>query len=233
MVNLGIDAEKGRTELKHAITKMDCYLLRNRLRHVMQVDPHADKEGKYLIRSVYFDNLDNKVLIEKKEGSYERDKFRVRMYNQNTSYMNLEKKSKRNNLTFKSKCHITTEEYERIRHDDIAWMENDSRELIQELYVQMKLLHLKPITVVDYEREVYVYEHGNVRVTFDSHIRTSIRNNDLLNLNLNMAEALDPNIVVLEVKYDEFMPDVIKYLLQLFNRRKETFSKYQLSRMYL
>ena len=104
---------------------------------------------------------------------------------------------------------------------------------MQELYVQMKLLHLKPITVVDYEREVYVYEHGNVRVTFDSHIRTSIRNNDLLNLNLNMAEALDPNIVVLEVKYDEFMPDVIKYLLQLFNRRKETFSKYQLSRMYL
>jgi len=145
--SLGISSEKGRRELKHAITKIDCHLLRNNLKHVMTSDPHTNAEGKYLIRSVYFDNFDNKVLQQKKEGNYERDKFRVRLYNYNTDYMNLEKKSKRNTLTFKEKCRITAEEYERIRFGDIAWMENDNRALMQELYVQMKLLQLKPVTM--------------------------------------------------------------------------------------
>ncbi|WP_042352414.1 polyphosphate polymerase domain-containing protein [Bacillus massiliigorillae] len=232
MKNLGINVEKGRSELKHAITKADCYLLRNKLRTVMKTDPHANQDGKYVIRSVYFDNFDNKVLIQKKEGMYERDKYRVRLYDYKTDYMNLEKKSKRNNLTFKEKCRITAEEYEQIRRGDLEWMENDGRSLIQELYVQMKLLQLKPVTIVDYEREVFIYGPGNVRVTFDSHIRTSMRNNDVLNSDVNMVETLDPNIVILEVKYDEFLPDIIKLLLQVNDRRKETYSKYQISRMY-
>lgn len=230
--SLGINAEKGRSELKHAITKIDCHLLRNNLKHIMTVDPHTNADGKYLIRSVYFDNFDNKIMTEKKEGGYNRDKYRVRLYNYNCHYMNLEKKSKRNNLTFKEKCRITAEEYERIRYGDIKWMENDSRELMQELYLQMNRLQLKPVTVIDYEREVFIYEHGNVRVTFDGNIKTSLRNNDVLNPNIPMVTTLDPNIVVLEVKYDEYLPDIIKLLLQVSDRRKDTFSKYQLSRMY-
>lgn len=222
---------KGRTELKHEITKMDCYLLRNKLKHFMRVDPHAKKDGKYLIRSVYFDNFDNKVLTEKKEGFFQRDKFRVRLYDYNMEYLNLEKKSKRNNLTYKQKCRITAEEYEKLRGGHISWMEKDHRMLIRDLYVQMNLFQIKPVTVVDYEREVFIYEHGNVRVTFDGSIKTSFRNNDLLNPDLAMVET-NPDVVVLEVKYDEFIPDVIKYMLQLGDRSKGTYSKYQISRMF-
>lgn len=226
-----LNGVKGRTELKHEITKMDCYLLRNRLKHFMELDPHAKQDGKYLIRSVYFDNFDNKVLTQKKEGFYERDKFRVRLYDCNMDFLNLEKKSKRNNLTYKQKCRITAREFKRIQCGDISWMENDSRSLIQDLHVQMNLFQLKPLTVVDYEREVFTYRPGNVRVTFDSSIKTSFRNNDVLNPDLPMVET-NPEVVVLEVKYDEFLPDVIKLLLQLGDRRKGTYSKYQLSRMY-
>ena len=197
----------------------------------MKVDPYAKEDGKYLIRSVYFDNFDNKVLTEKKEGFYNRDKFRVRLYDYNMNFLNLEKKSKRNNLTYKQKCSITSEEYEKIALGDIAWMENDSRFLIQDLYIQMNLFQIKPVTVVDYEREVFIYDQGNVRVTFDSNIKTSFRNPDLLNPDLAMIET-NPEVVILEVKYDEFLPDVIKYLLQLGNRKKGTYSKYQVSRMF-
>lgn len=221
----------GRHELKHEITKMDCYLLRNKLQHFMDSDPNANNNGKYLIRSVYFDNFDNKVLTEKKEGFYQRDKFRVRLYDYNTDFLNLEKKSKRNNLTYKQKCRMTAKEYERIRFGDIAWMEYDTRPLIRDLYSQMNLYQLKPITVVDYEREVYIYTYGNVRVTFDSSIKTSFRNNDVLNPEIPMIET-NPDIVILEVKYDEFLPAVIKQLLQVGDRRKGTYSKYQISRMY-
>ena len=228
-----VKSSKGRHELKHAISKLDCYLLRSQLRHLMKPDPHTRDDGTYHIRSVYFDNFDNKVLIEKKEGFYNRDKYRVRLYNLNKDYMLLEKKSKRNNLTFKQKCRITPIEYERIRFGDISWMEEDERALMRELFVQMNVHQLKPMTVVDYEREVFIYEHGNVRITFDSSVKTSFRNTDLLNVDLAMVEVLEPNQVILEVKYDEYMPDVIKIMLQILgNRRKEAFSKYQLSRMY-
>lgn len=225
-------AADGRKELKHAITRLDCQVLRSNMRHVMQADPHAGEDGTYFIRSVYFDNLDNKVLAEKKEGLYNRDKYRVRLYDFQSGVLYLEKKSKRNNLTFKEKCRLTPEEYERLRRGEVDWMEADGRGLVRELYLQMHLLLLKPVTVVDYNREVYIYEYGNVRVTFDSHIKTSFRNDDLLNPHLPMVEALDPNLVVLEIKYDAYLPDVIRALLQVVDRRKEAFSKYQLSRMY-
>lgn len=226
-----LNGSKGRRELKHEMTQREVFLLRSKLKHYMEVDPHAKSDGKYFIRSVYFDNFENKVLNQKKEGYYERDKFRVRLYDFNTSYLNLEKKSKRNNLTYKQKCRITSDEYEQIRLGDIAWMEHDSRPLIQELYYQMNLSQLKPLTVVDYEREVFIYKYGNVRVTFDGSIRTSFRNNDVLNPNLAMIDT-DPDIVVLEVKYDEFLPLVIKQLLQVNNLRAGAYSKYQISRMY-
>ncbi|GBF72874.1 molecular chaperone [Paenibacillus sp. 598K] len=223
---------KGRRELKHAITRLDCHLLRSGLRHVMRSDPHAGPGGTYLVRSVYFDNLENKALIQKKEGLYARDKYRVRLYDHNSNLLHLEKKSKRNNQTFKEKCRIVAEEYERMRLGDIAWMSEDERPLIRELHLQMQCYQLKPLTIVDYEREVFTYPHGNVRVTFDSNIRTSNRNHDLLNPNVPMAPALEPDLVVLEIKYDEYMPDIIKKLLQIGNRRTEAYSKYQLSRMY-
>lgn len=231
MKTMSLNGVQGRHELKHEITVMDCYLLRNKLIHVMDIDPHAHNDGKYLIRSVYFDNFDNKVLTQKKEGYFDRDKFRVRLYDFNTDYLNLEKKSKRNNLTFKQKCRITAEEYERIRIGDNAWMENDSRSLMRELFIQMNLFQLKPITVVDYEREVFIYKYGNVRITFDSSIKTSFRNNDVLNPTIPMIET-NPNVVVLEVKYDEYLPTVIKQLLQIGDRQKGAYSKYQISRMY-
>ncbi|EGA90802.1 hypothetical protein GPDM_03350 [Planococcus donghaensis MPA1U2] len=222
---------QGRREIKHEMTKMDCYLLRNKLKHYMEVDPHAKESGTYSIRSVYFDNFDNKVMNQKKEGLFERDKFRVRLYDSNNSFLNLEKKSKRNNLTYKQKCSMTAEEYEKIRSGDLNWMESDSRTLIQDLYWQMNLLQLKPLTVVDYEREVFIYKHGNVRVTFDSEIKTSLRNNDVLNPNIAMVET-EPDVVILEVKFDEFLPNVIKQLLQVSDMRAGAYSKYQISRMY-
>ncbi|MGE7875776.1 polyphosphate polymerase domain-containing protein [Peribacillus muralis] len=222
---------KGRRELKHAITKADCHLLRNNLQNFMTLDPHG-QEGKYLIRSVYFDNFDNKILRQKTEGFYHRDKFRARLYDHNTDFINLEKKSKRNNLTYKQKCRLSAAEYERIRSGDIDWMSSDSRSILRDLYVQMTLIQIKPTTVVDYEREVFIYEYGNVRVTFDSHVKTSYRDTDFLNPELIVVDAMEPDVVILEIKFDEFLPDIIKQLLSIIDTRKTAFSKYQLSRRY-
>ncbi|MFC5542382.1 polyphosphate polymerase domain-containing protein [Ureibacillus suwonensis] len=222
----------GRKELKHAISKAEYLVLREKLRHIMKLDPNAGPNGTYLIRSTYFDNFDNKVLIEKKEGFLNRDKYRVRIYGLSDSVIHLEKKSKRNNLTFKSKCRITRKEFEQMRVGDIEWMKCDERQLIQDLYFEMFYHQLKPKVVVDYEREAYIYPYGNVRITFDMKVQTSFQNTDMFNKHLPMVDALEPNLVILEVKYDEYIPNTIKYLLQLSDTRQEAYSKYQLSRMY-
>ena len=222
----------GRSELKFGITYVDYQLLKMKLRHVMKLDPHAGRHGRYVIRSCYFDNFSNKVMTEKKEGFLNRDKYRVRIYNKSEAIIHLERKSKRNNQTFKSKCRMTKKEFERMRTSDIEWMQDDERSLMRDLYKDMRLYQLKPITVVDYAREAYIYEHGNVRITFDCKVQTSLQNTDMFNHNLPMVDVLEPNEVILEVKYDEYLPSVIKMLLQGIHTRHEAYSKYQLSRMY-
>lgn len=222
----------GRSEMKFGITYVDYQVLRMKLRHIMQLDPHAKMNGRYLIRSCYFDNVDNKVMNEKKEGFLNRDKYRVRIYNKSDDVIHLERKSKRNNQTFKSKCALTKREFERMRHYDFDWMKDDKRSLIRDLHKDIKLYQLKPMTVVDYEREAYLNAHGNVRITFDCKVQTSLRNTDMFNKKLPMVDVLEPNEVILEVKYDEYLPTVIKMLLQGIHTRHEAYSKYQLSRMY-
>ncbi|QNF26806.1 polyphosphate polymerase domain-containing protein [Metabacillus elymi] len=223
---------KGRNEFKHAISVAEYRVLRSKLLHFMRRDSNAGANGKYLIRSTYFDNFDNKILNEKKEGYLNRDKYRVRIYGKNDAVVNLERKSKRNNLTFKSKCKMTREEFEKMRIGDIHWMEKDERALMRDLLFEIQNHQIKPKTVVDYEREAFMYPYGNVRVTFDIKVQSSLQNTDMFNKHLPMIDVLEPNLVILEVKYDEYLPDVIKYLLQLTDTRQEAYSKYQLSRMY-
>ncbi|MDO7486502.1 polyphosphate polymerase domain-containing protein [Peribacillus frigoritolerans] len=223
----------GRQELKHGITYIEYMLLKNKLRHVMKLDPNAGPNRKYLIRSCYFDNINNKILNEKKEGYLNRDKYRVRIYGKSADVVNLERKSKRNNLTFKSKCKTSKEEFEKMRIGDIEWMKEDDRELIRDLYIEMTQYQLKPMTVVDYQREAYIYLYGNVRITFDSKVQSSIRNTDMFNKYLPMVDVLEPTEVILEVKYDEYLPEIIRNMLQGINTQHEAYSKYQLSRMYV
>lgn len=223
---------KGRQELKHAISWSEYQVLRSKLLHFMRKDPNVGSEGTYTIRSTYFDNFENKVLNEKKEGFLNRDKYRVRIYGKCDAVVNLERKSKRNNVTFKSKCEISKQEYEEMRAGEIAWMEKDSRALIRDLYFEMHYCQLKPITVVDYIREPFIYPFGNVRVTFDLKVQTGMHNTNMFQKDLPMVDVLDPNTVILEVKFDDYLPNVIKNLLQLSDTRQEAYSKYQLSRMY-
>ena len=222
----------GRREIKQAISKQQYHLLKSRLFTIMHLDENASANGRYHIRSAYFDNLANKVLNEKKEGYLNRDKYRVRIYNYSDRVIHLERKSKRNNLTYKSKCSITREEYEKMQAGHIDWMESDQRALIRDLHLEMKLHLLKPVCVVDYEREAYIFPYGNVRITFDSKVQTSIHNTNMFNKHLPMADVLEPNMLILEVKYDEYLPDMIRMLLQSVDTHAEAYSKYQLSRMY-
>lgn len=219
-----------RHEWKHVINLADMIAIRQRLQAVMQLDEHA-KAGKYFVRSLYFDTISDRALREKIDGVNEREKFRIRYYNQDTSIIHLEKKSKRNGLGHKQSAVLTKEEAQAIVQGDLEWMLQSERPLVQELYEKMMTQGLRPRTIVDYEREPFVYGPGNVRVTLDYNIRTGLRCIDFLNADCVTIPAGDAPII-LEVKWDAFLPDVIRDVIQFGDRRSAAFSKYAVCRIY-
>ena len=221
---------KYRHEWKHEITFGDMFILRQRLSAVMKRDSHAIN-GKYLIRSLYFDNPTDKALREKIDGVNVREKFRIRYYNNDTSLIRLEKKSKTNNLCLKESVNLTAKQAQAIVDGDYHWMINSGVPLIQELYSKMMSQNLRPKTIVDYTREPFVFTAGNVRVTLDYNIRTGMNCTDFLNPQCITVPAGENNII-LEVKWDEYLPDIIRDVVQLPNCRVGAFSKYAACRIY-
>ena len=221
---------KYRHEWKHEISYGDMLVLRQRLSAVMKRDIHAI-DGKYLIRSLYFDNASDKALREKVDGVNIREKFRIRYYNNDTSLIHLEKKSKVNGLCLKDSVALSFEQAQAIANGDYGWMIDSGVPLIQELYSKMMSQGLRPKTIVDYLREPFVFAPGNVRVTLDYNIRTGMNCTDFLNPNCVTVPAGDAPII-LEVKWDEYLPDIIRDAVQLPNCRVGAFSKYAVCRIY-
>ncbi|MCR5304538.1 MAG: polyphosphate polymerase domain-containing protein [Lachnospiraceae bacterium] len=219
-----------RHEWKHEISISDMISVRQRMSAVGETDPHA-RDGCYLIRSLYFDNQSDKALREKLDGVNRREKFRIRFYNFDQSVIHLEKKSKLNGLGTKYSASLTPEQVERIIRNDIGWMITDEQPLIRELYCKMKGQGMRPKVIVDYTREPFIYRPGNVRVTLDYHIRTGLDSLDFLNPDcVTVPVPGDP--IVLEVKWDDFLPDIIRDSVQLPGRRVTSFSKYAQCRVY-
>lgn len=221
---------KFRHEWKHEINRSDMLALRSRLQAVMAMDPHTIN-GKYEIRSLYFDNLQDKALLEKINGVNMREKFRVRYYNGDTSFILLEKKSKINGLCQKEQTQLSAVETQAISDCDMDMLRESVKPLVQELYLKMQTQGLQPKTIVDYTREAFVYAPGNVRVTLDYNIRTGITGTDFLKNDCVTIPA--GNVpVILEVKWDEFLPSVIRDIVQLNGRHSSAFSKYAACRIY-
>ena len=221
---------KYRHEWKHEINYTDLLTLRMRLSAVMKRDEHA-VGGVYRIRSLYFDNLSDKALREKIDGVNIREKFRIRYYNGDASFIVLEKKSKINGLCAKESCRITEEEAQKIVNGELGWMPESERPLCLELYSKMCSQGLRPKTIVDYTRDPFVYGPGNVRVTIDYNIRTGAFRTDFLNPEtLTLPAGESP--IILEVKWDDFLPDIIKDAVTIPGRRLSAFSKYEQCRIY-
>jgi hypothetical protein len=223
---------KLRHEMKHKINYLDMLLIRQRLQAVMRKDDHTI-DGKYKIRSLYFDNLWDKALREKIDGVNKREKFRIRYYNEDISLIYLEKKSKCSGLGSKQKDVISAVEAQAIIDGKYAWMiECKDRPVVQELYSKIMSEGLKPKTIVDYDREPFIFDAGNVRLTLDYNIRTGLNCTDFLKPNCITVPAGDTSTIILEVKWDNFLPTIIRDIVQLENRDTSAFSKYASCRIY-
>lgn len=236
-----------RHELKYEIDYGTYLALSSRLGRVMKPDAHARPGSQppnppnnqpppgscYTVRSIYFDNIDDKALREKIYGFQKREKFRIRYYNDDFSFINLEKKIKHNHLCLKCSARLSARECRDILKGRLHYMIKHSDPLVQELYCRMKTQQLKPRILVSYLREPYLLQAGNVRVTFDSHIRTSLFHRKFFEEQVQDISASEtPGQIIMEVKYDAFLPEIISCLLQTENIRQTAFSKYGACRRF-
>ncbi len=224
-----------RHELKYRMTPWDMEILSSRLRCVMQSDPHARADGTYLIRSLYFDNATDRALKEKTLGLPRREKFRIRYYNLDCDFIRLEKKSKINRLTQKESAPLTKAQCARILAGDMSHLASSEEPLHREFFAKAQLWSLKPKSIVDYTRRTFISPLADTRITLDYNIRCGTRLTDFLSPTLTTlpCDAVeDGRICILEVKYNQFLPDHIGAILQTEGLRLAPFSKYEISRRY-
>lgn len=224
-------AVKLRHELKHTISLGDDLIVSHRLRKLFPHDRHAGAGGSYRVSSLYFDTPSDKALRQKIDGVNNREKFRIRHYNGDLTFIRLEKKYKINGLCGKRSAPLTAGQVEKILAGDIGFLLESGHSLLIELYTKMKGQLLVPKTIVTYDREAFLFAPGNVRITIDRNLRTGLASTDFLNPDLPHAPVHD-GLAVLEVKYDEFLPEIVKTAVQIPNRMAGAYSKYAVCRRY-
>lgn len=223
---------KYRHEYKYVSPEIILSVLEKRVGSVLALDSHTGENGAYSIRSIYFDDIYNTCYHENEDGTDPREKFRIRIYNCNAQRISLELKQKENSKTLKSSCSISKDDCNLIMNRKIPEIQNESPYLLKKLVSKMQYSNLKPVCIVAYERVPYVYKIGNVRITFDRNIRSSSDIKGFFSNTTAFRPVLAKNINMMEVKFDELLPDYISSILQTGLLRQTSFSKYYLCRKY-
>ena len=223
---------KYRHELKYEISDAQVCMLKNRINHLIPADKHAGQDGTYTIRSLYFDDYENRCLRENEDGTDPREKFRIRIYNASADRITLECKRKERGKTHKTSCPLTRQQTELLMQGKVLPDIGSQPPLLRKLSMQMLTRRMRPVVIVEYDRIPYVYKNGNVRITLDTNIRSSSKVESFLDEVIPNRPVMSVGQQLLEVKYDEYLPDFIYRALQLHSLRQTAFSKYYICRKY-
>lgn len=232
MISEKEDNKKYRHELKYICTAAQLAMIQGRIHHLIPLDSHAGENGMYQIRSLYFDDYYDRCYYENENGTDPREKFRIRIYNGKTDKISLELKKKERGKTLKLSCPLTEEQCRILMSGEVLPEDSGYPPVLQKLLLLMKTTLMRPKIIVEYDRVPYVYRLGNVRITLDKNISSSSAIDTFLNPTIHKRPIMPAGQHVLEVKFDEFLPDYIYQALQLRNLRQTAFSKFYLCRKF-
>lgn len=219
-----------RHELKYLCDDAQLLILRARLAHLLRRDEHQTRAEGYVIRSLYFDDFDDAYLEANYRGFDDRVKFRIRAYERTDDVIRLETKFKLRGMTRKDSCALSRDQYDEIVAGRAPRFSKEMPQPLRYLYTEMSTSLLKPTILVEYTRTAFVEPIGNVRVTFDRNIASSTKVDAMFGETLPLIPLLPPRQHILEVKYDELIPDYLVQTLDLGNLTQITFSKYAMCR---
>jgi hypothetical protein len=223
--------KKFRHELKYFINYQDYLIIKSKISAFLKLDPYANENREYFIRSLYFDDVYDSALFEKNFGVYKRKKYRIRIYNYNDKTIKLERKSKVGQYTLKESEKITRGEYEALMHNYYDTLIGSSSEVKKDFFLNIRNKILRPKVIVDYEREAYISPISDVRITFDKHLRVAYNSNYIFDKSLSTKCLVPMPRLILEIKYNEFLPDYLRPLL-VHNGDLSAISKYVFCRTF-
>lgn len=216
-----------RHEMKYLISRHEKEMLTQNFKHIIKLDKNA-KNGGYCIRSLYFDDYWKSAYEEKEAGVLMRKKYRIRIYNYSDNTIHLERKKKYGSYIYKESASLTREEYFQILEGDYDFLRNSSKSLCREFYIECVCNVLRPRVIVDYEREPWIMDEGTVRITFDSDVRAALLGYDIFDKDLPTLPVIDEDKLVLEVKFTEYLPQLVRNIVAPFEREYVAVSKYVL-----
>lgn len=223
---------KFRHELKYVISAGELALIRNRINHLIPCDSHVSESGAYSIRSLYFDDYENSCFYENENGTDPREKFRIRIYNGSAERITLECKRKERGKTLKTSCPLTVEQTKQLMAGKPLPDIGNQPEVLRKLTLRMLMKRMRPVVIVEYDRIPYVYKNGNVRITLDMNVSSSRSVECFLDAQIPKRPIMPMGQQLLEVKFDEYLPDFIHHNLNLHSLTQTAYSKYYLCRKY-
>jgi len=214
-----------RHELKFLINEAEHQSLLIRMKPYFKLDKHAIN-GDYTVRSLYFDDIWNSAYEERDMGIFGRKKYRIRLYDGKDDVINLERKKKQGTYIYKEAAGLTRFEVEKIRNGDYSFLLESNNPLLQQFYIECISNFMRERVIVDYDREPFILEEGTVRVTFDKNVRAVTLSEDLFDKSLPALEVLEPGKLIMEVKYTEFLPQIVKDIINPKSLERCAASKY-------
>lgn len=218
-----------RVENKYCCSETDFLELQGRIGNVLASDTNECGEHGYSVISLYFDDWEDSCFQDTLNGREIRDKYRIRIYNNCLEEIRLEVKRKKDCRVSKASRRISEKQLYRLMNGQCIEDERSAQDPATLFNLAIQMCGLKPRIIVAYERKAYVFDAGNTRITFDRNIRASNWIEQFGQKSINY-DFLHGHNAVLEVKYDEFIPDFVLQLLELGNLQQSSYSKYQLCR---
>ncbi|MBO0530796.1 polyphosphate polymerase domain-containing protein [Clostridium botulinum] len=223
--------KKFRHELKYYINYNDYISVRNRIKYVLKLDQNADESGEYFIRSLYYDDIYDSALYEKNFGVNIRKKYRIRIYNMSDEVIKLERKNKVGQYVCKESATISRKEYDEIINGDYKSLVSSKHPLKRDFYWEIKNKILAPKVIVDYDREAYVGKISETRITFDKNLRVSYTDNNIFNENIATQTIIAMPKMIMEVKFNEFLPESVRKMICIDAEDLSAISKYVFCRV--
>ena len=198
-----------RHELKHPINTLQYQVLQKKLAILLKPDPYMGSKPRYNIRNLYFDDACETALCDKSAGVFRRKKYRIRIYNHSDAVIKFERKSKVHQYILKESTRLTRKETEQIIAGQFEFLANTKNQLLKDFYLETRNNVMRPVTIVEYDREAYIHPVGNVRITFDTNLRVDIGSASFFDDNLCTINIIDQPTILMEIKYNQFLPQYI------------------------
>ncbi len=219
-----------RHELKFNIDLLEYQVLQRKLVTLLKPDPNMESKRNYNIRNLYFDDFKETTLCDKAAGVYGRKKYRMRIYNHSDTTIKFERKTKVQNYIFKESAKITRSEADKIISGQYDFLAKNEEQLLRDFYLETRNNLMRPVAIVEYDREAYIHPVGNVRITFDTNLRVDNGSASFFDSDLCTTRVIDQPAILMEVKYNEFIPQYICGLFPDTIRPQMAFGKFSVCR---